>query len=230
MASTEAPSDTPAPDLYARMREAVLSLELAPAQRLSERGLEPQFGASRTPIRAALMRLESEGLVSRDPRGWTVAPIDLDELATLAEYRQVLESAIVRLATERATDEDLAAVAELARTLSSVSSADDGLGTGTGFHRELAALSGNAFLASALEGVLTRLYRTRWLEVRSPETRERALHEHEAIAEALRLRDAAGAELAVGQHLRATQQRLLESLSANRVGLRASGMTIAGGQ
>src|ERR1700712_1569252 len=50
------------PSLYGRIRAAILSLELAPGQRLSERGLEPAFGASRTPIPAALMRLEPEGL------------------------------------------------------------------------------------------------------------------------------------------------------------------------
>jgi len=214
--------------LHVRLREAVLSLELAPGQRLSERGLEPVFGASRTPIRAALMRLEAEGLVRRDAKGWTVAPIDLDELTTLAEYREILETAIVRLVTERASDDDLAAIPHLVDAPATDTEAEIDPGTGTSFHRELAALAGNTFLATALEGVLTLLYRTRWMEIRSPQSREAARLEHAAIADALGARDADAAELAVLEHLRGTRQRLLESLEATHRGLRASGLTLEG--
>ena len=65
--------------LYDRLRAAILSLELAPGERLTERGLEASFDASRTPVRAALGRLDAEGLVQRDGRGWIVSPIDLAE-------------------------------------------------------------------------------------------------------------------------------------------------------
>jgi DNA-binding FadR family transcriptional regulator len=99
---------------------------------------------------------------------------------------------------------------------------------GTSFHRELAALAGNTFLATALEGVLTLLYRTRWMEIRSPQSREAARLEHAAIADALGARDADAAELAVLEHLRGTRQRLLESLEATHRGLRASGLTLEG--
>ena len=57
-----------------QLREMILGLEIGPGERLTERWIESQFGASRTPVRAALMRLETEGLVGRDGRGWTVAP------------------------------------------------------------------------------------------------------------------------------------------------------------
>jgi DNA-binding GntR family transcriptional regulator len=214
--------------LHTRLRNAILSLELAPGQSLSERGLEPAFGGSRTPIRAALIRLESEGLVRRDSRGWAVAPIDLDELAGLAEYREILESAIVRLAIERASDAELVALAELAKLPGGESSPDDSVGTGTSFHRELAVLSANEFLVTALQGVLTRLYRTRWLEVRSAASRDRAHREHQNIVGALSARDSMGAELAIVAHLRGTRERLLQSLATNRQQLRARGISLEG--
>jgi DNA-binding GntR family transcriptional regulator len=214
--------------LHTRLRDAILSLELAPGQPLSERGLEPAFGGSRTPIRAALMRLESEGLVRRDKRGWSVAPIDLDELAALGEYREILETAIVRLAVERATDADLMALAELVSAPDTTASPDDSLGTGTSFHGELAVLSANEFLVTALQGTLTRLYRTRWLEVRSPASRDRARTEHQNIVGALRARDSIGAELAILAHLRGTRERLAQSLAANRQQLRARGINLEG--
>lgn len=214
--------------LHERLRQAILSLELTPGERLSERGLEPAFGASRTPIRSALLRLESEGLVRRDAKGWTVAPIDVAELRALGEYRAVLESASVRLATERASDDDLEALADLARSADAAGTPEHSLDTGTSFHLELARLSGNDFLFTAMDGVMTRLYRTRWLEVQSPESRDRALHEHERLTDAMIARDAASAELAALEHLRGNWERTLAFLESSRLRLRANGIPVAG--
>ncbi len=214
--------------LHERMRQAILSLALTPGERLSERGLEPTFGASRTPIRAALMRLEVEGLVRRDVRGWAVAPIDVDELRALAEFRETLESAIVRRATERASDDDLEGLANVAKSAAAAGTAEHSLDAGTSFHLELARLSGNDFLFAAMDGVMTRLYRTRWLEVQSPEARDRALHEHAQVAAAMIARDSASAELAAVEHLRGTSERLLTFLSSSRLSLRAHGIPVVG--
>ncbi|MBN9629501.1 MAG: GntR family transcriptional regulator, partial [Actinobacteria bacterium] len=67
------------PHVYERLRSGILDLERVPGSRITERGLEAELGASRTPLRAALMRLEAEGLVRRDGRAWEVSPIDLGE-------------------------------------------------------------------------------------------------------------------------------------------------------
>src|SRR5271170_4028810 len=70
---------------YERLRRAILSLDLVPGERLSERGLESVLGTSRTPIRVALMRLENDGLTQRSGRGWQVAPIDVAEVRAVME-------------------------------------------------------------------------------------------------------------------------------------------------
>jgi DNA-binding GntR family transcriptional regulator len=212
--------------LHGRLRAAILSLDLAPGQRLSERGLEPEFGGSRTPIRAALMRLESEGLVQRDGKNWMVAPLNLDEIRALYEYREVLEAATTRLALIRASREDLESLAELAGSDDSRETPEHTLDAGTSFHLELARISANPFLEDAMRGVLTRLYRTRWLEVQSAEARQRVHVEHSAIARALLAGDSGSAELATLQHLRGTDQRLRESIAADRLRLRASGIAL----
>jgi DNA-binding GntR family transcriptional regulator len=216
----------PDDSLHGRLRAAILSLDLAPGQRLSERGLEPEFGASRTPIRAALMRLESEGLVQRDGKNWVVAPLNLDEIRALYEFREVLESAAGRLAGTRAAVDDLEALAELAHTVDAGETPEHSLDAGTSFHLELARLSDNSFLLDAMQGVLTRLYRTRWLEVQSAESRDRVYAEHSAIAEALLAGDADLAEFATLQHLRGTGERLAASVSADRLALRARGISL----
>ena len=72
------------------LREMILGLEVGPGERLTERWIESRFGASRTPVRAALLRLETEGLICRDGRGWTVSPINLAELEQIAVYREAM--------------------------------------------------------------------------------------------------------------------------------------------
>ncbi|RVD69541.1 GntR family transcriptional regulator, partial [Mesorhizobium sp. M4A.F.Ca.ET.029.04.2.1] len=80
-----------------QLREMILGLEIGPGERLTERWIESRFAASRTPVRAALLRLETEGLICRDGRGWTVSPINLAELEQIAVYREAVEVAAVRL-------------------------------------------------------------------------------------------------------------------------------------
>jgi DNA-binding GntR family transcriptional regulator len=214
------------PSLVSRLREAILSLELAPGQSLSERGLEPLFGASRTPIRSALSRLEAEGLVRRDGKGWMVTPIDVDEIRSLYEFREILEVAGIRLASIRATPEERAALARLVSEADSSETPEHSMDAGTSFHLEVARLSGNRFLHSAMESILTRLYRTRWLEVQTAESRERAHREHEDLVAALIAEDDVSAEAAMLDHLRATGARLLDSLASSRMALKASGIAV----
>jgi DNA-binding GntR family transcriptional regulator len=211
--------------LYDRLRAAILTLDLAPGQSLTERGLEQRFAASRTPVRAALTRLESEGLAKRDGRGWIVAPIDLEEIGLIAEYREALETATVRLATERATEAQLAAV----RALLDEPRSDDErtvLRVGGDFHEELAALSGNRLLAEGVHGAMVRLARTRWLEVRTTEARDQASREHHAILDAVVAGDAARAAELVADHIRGTNGRLIASLTAEQRRLRGHGVDI----
>lgn len=214
--------------IYQRLRLAILDLDLAPGMRLTERWLEAEFSASRTPVRAALVKLESEGLAQRNGRGWIVSPIDLDELEALAEFREAVEVAVVRLVCERATDAGLRALGTPPHAFSSDPVAAEGDVAAPDFHVELARLSGNPFLASAVEGIMTRLSRTRWLEMRTPAGSEQARSEHEGILRALNARDADEAAALAVSHIRNTRSRLAESLQANRKGFTARGVAIVG--
>ncbi|MEZ0494011.1 GntR family transcriptional regulator [Kineococcus sp. TBRC 1896] len=213
-------------DAYELIRRAVLTMELLPGQPLSERGLETLAGASRTPVRAALVQLAHDGLTVRDGRGWRVAPLDLDEVRAVVEHREVVERGAVALAVERATDAELDAVQVLAQ--SPAEDAVTGLRDGAQFHVALARLSRNDFLAGAVDGTLTRLARTRWLEVRSGASREQARAEHLAILTAVRDRDADRAATLVREHARGTRDRLLAHLEADRLGLRSRGVAVVG--
>jgi DNA-binding GntR family transcriptional regulator len=211
-----------------QLRDMILSLDLGPGERLTERWLETQFEGSRTPIRAALLRLETEELVRRDGRNWMVAPIDLGEIAALAEFREPLETTAVRLACARATDSDLETVVALLDSCRPDVPREAWHQAGTDFHVELARLSGNAFLLKAVRGVMTRLARARWLEVLTEASREQAWAEHRRVLEFIRRRLPDDAAREAAAHVRATRDRLVRSLDEDRRGLRARGFAVIG--
>jgi len=207
---------------YERLRARVLALDLAPGERISERGLEAELGASRTPVRAALSRLRSEGLVRRDDRGWSVAPLDLTELRHVAELREALESAALRLAAVRADPE---AIARLDALLDrQPDDPEGGVRWGEEFHTELGALSGNPLLANAIHSAMTTLSRTRWLEVATPESRAEQLAAHRAILDAVRAGDPDAAVARAVEHARAGAEHAERLLRGERArGLRVVG-------
>jgi DNA-binding GntR family transcriptional regulator len=228
---------------YAALRAAIMSFELVPGERLSERGLESVAGGSRTPVRAALMRLAADGLVQRLARGWQVAPIDLTEVRAVMEYREALETAAVRLAIERATDDELEALRLLADARDDAADAADATGAGgvagngptneeqrvqdgTDFHVALAGLSGNPFLTDGMTQVLTRLLRVRWLSIRTPESRAAAREQHLEIVAAVEARDSDRAVALITAHSRGTRDRLLGFLAEERRRLRGSGIAV----
>ncbi len=214
--------------IHDQLRELILSLDLAPGERLTERWLESRFAGSRTPIRAALVRLEGEELVRRDGRNWIVAPIDLGELAALAEFREALETTAVRLACQRASEADLAAIAGMLDACQAGAPREEWHQVGTDFHVEIARLSGNPFIVKAIEGAMTRLSRARWLEVWTEPSREQAWAEHRRILGFIRDNQPDEAARETAEHIRDTRDRLLHSLNDDRRALRARGFAVIG--
>lgn len=212
--------------IHDQLREMILSLDIGPGERLTERWLEMRFQGSRTPVRAALIRLEAEGLVQRDGRNWIVAPIDLDEIAALAEFREPLEITAVRLAAMRAAEAELAAIEAMLDACQPGVPREEWHKVGTDFHVEIARLSGNPFLVRAIEGVMTRLSRPRWLEVWTEPSREQAWAEHRRILGFIRAKQPDAAAREAGLHVRDTRDRLLRSLNDDRRGLRARGVML----
>jgi len=214
--------------IHDQLREMILSLDIGPGERLTERWLEARFQGSRTPVRAALMRLEAEGLVQRDGRNWIVAPIDLGEIASLAEFREPLEMTAVRLACARAGEGELDAIEAMLDACRPGVPREAWHQVGTDFHVALARLAGNPFLAKAIEGVMTRLARPRWLEVWTEASRAQAWAEHRRILDCIRRHEPEAAAREAAEHVRDTRDRLLRSLEEDRRGLRARGFVLVG--
>ena len=209
-----------------RLREMILALEIGPGERLTERWIESSFGASRTPVRAALLRLETEGLICREGRGWTVTPINLAELGQVSVYREVVEVAAVRLSAAAA---DISAVEVIEAMLDSCDAEtprEEWHRVGMEFHIELARLSGNEFLFRAVRDAMTRLSRARWLELRDEMALARAWSQHRTILAAVRARDADEAARLLSLHICGSRRHLVGSLHEDRRGLRARGFAV----
>ena len=89
---------------YYAIRDMIVSLQLRPGAVINERALIERLGIGRTPVREALRRLAQEQLVEVYPRrGMFVTTVEIRDLASLCEVRDVLESHAARLAAERAT-------------------------------------------------------------------------------------------------------------------------------
>jgi DNA-binding GntR family transcriptional regulator len=98
------------------LREMIARGDLAPGTLLRQRQLAQQFNVSPTPVREALRRLESEGLVSYDVhRGSRVASVNLEEQEENLRVLAALESLATDLAAEKITDVDLEAIRVLER-------------------------------------------------------------------------------------------------------------------
>ncbi|MBG4708632.1 GntR family transcriptional regulator [Pseudomonas aeruginosa] len=206
-----------------RLRRLILDMEIGPGERLTERWLEGQTGASRSSIRTALVRLEAEGLVAREGRGWLVPPIDLQEIEQLFVYREMLEVTAVRLGGKEAEESYLREGEAILDAVPINASAEETESAGRQFHLWIAGLARNEFISRGLGEALTRLQRVRWLESQ-PEHHGWA--EHRAIIAALRACDIERAAGRVESHVRETRDRLLETLRKDRRSLRARGITI----
>lgn len=223
MTDTSAAPDT-TDAVFRALRRRILSLELPPGEPVSERGLESHVGASRTPVRAAMVRLESDGLMRRVGRGWIVAPLDIDEIEQLGVYREALETAAVRIV---AAQPDAAALAALLAQShhENAPSSTDALDTARDFHSRLAGLSGNRFLAEGIRHALTRLERARWLEVQDADSRARSAAEHAAIVDAVAAGDGDTAARLVADHARDARNRAIAVLASDRArGLKVLGV------
>jgi DNA-binding GntR family transcriptional regulator len=93
---------------YTQIRQLLVSGEVAPGERLTEVGIAAQLGMSRTPVREAVRRLKSDGLVVVARRGFTPAALDSRQMRDIYAVRATLEALAAELAATRQRDGDLA--------------------------------------------------------------------------------------------------------------------------
>ena len=104
---------------YEALRDAIVKRQLLPGDRLMETELANEMGISRTPVREAMRRLETDGYVVIQPRkGSYVADISIKDIEDVFEIRTVLEMLAARNAAERATDDEIGELRATAEDIS----------------------------------------------------------------------------------------------------------------
>ncbi len=190
-------------DVYGLLLDAVDRGELAPGTRLIETELARRFGVSRTPVREALNRLESHGVVARDARrGVVVAALDYDQLGELYDVREVVEGLAARLAARRASPAEIAVLREMVEEDRARAADDVGLAqSNKRFHRQLHRASHNRYLVDMLQGMRRSLVLLSGTTLSVPARRSASVDEHDAIVRALEARDEDAAEAATRTHI-----------------------------
>ena len=201
-------------EVYRRLKQAIVDGDLAPGERLVESTLAGSLNVSRTPVREALRRLTSEGLVAADgSRGLIVARTSVENVAYAYDLREVLEGYAARLAAQHHRPDLFAILAEslfsMERGFSDAAQLDH---HHSRFHDTIAAMAENPFLVHALanlERFRTRMVTLDWI------TKARvaaSIPEHRRIFEAIERRSPDEAEERARAHVRATREGLLQRL------------------
>jgi DNA-binding GntR family transcriptional regulator len=199
---------------YERIKHRLLNDDYPPGSFLSERQLAEALGMSKTPVKAALERLESEGFISVSPQqGIVVRELSVHEIADQYEIRAALESYTLRTVAGRLTPDQVARVRANLKAQARLRGAGDvekGVGLDAEFHTQFAEFLGNreilrviGQLREKMQRVVTQVFRI------SPARIDTSYEEHAAIAAAVIAGDGARAAELVVRHLELGKQLIL---------------------
>ncbi len=201
---------------YNLVKQDILSCVLQPGQQIIQAQIAEKYNLGITPTREALKRLEQEGFVQSVPRfGYIVSPVTLSDLHELFELRMILETAAVRLAVERASDESLAEIVRMAGfryVYKDRASYSAYLAENARFHTAIALAAGNQRLADAVGRVLDELTRVFHMALDLRDSAEEKARDHVNLAEAIAARDMDRAMHFIHEEIAHSQRRVLEAL------------------
>lgn len=188
-----------------RLRQAILRGDMAPAQRLVENELAEQFGVTRASVRAALIELESEGLVERiRNRGSRVRVVTVEEAVAITECRMVLEGLCAAKAAVAATDDQLAQLTGVGEAMAKAVADGEPVTyseLNQDLHARIRRFSGQQTAVELLEKLNAQLVRHRFQLALRPGRPQQSLGEHLAMVETITARDPQAAEAAARAHL-----------------------------
>ncbi|MCB1389424.1 MAG: GntR family transcriptional regulator [Rhodobacteraceae bacterium] len=201
-------------DAYSLILAAIDDGIYKPGDRLVESELAERFGVSRTPIREALQRLETQSLLARDGRSLIVASLDHNQLAELYVVRAQLEGLAARLAAKHASVEEVRVLRDMVTDDRRLMNDPKALSRANKrFHKQIHLASHNRFLVQQLDLVHRSMALLATTSLEAEGRGRTALDEHEAIVEAIARGDGEAADKALREHIsRAFETRLkLES-------------------
>jgi len=190
--------------VYSALRERILSGDLPRGTKLRQASLAEELGVSRTPLREALRRLSTEGLVEFEPnRGATVSELDFGDMRHAWSARVALEPGAARLAAERHDQRAIAAMQGAVDAQRQAGDRDGSFAANRSFHLALVAASGNPHLTRFAEmlwvpRIGVPIYRAQAQEPAGPPA---WAEEHQQIVDAIAGAEADAAERLTREHI-----------------------------
>lgn len=206
--------------VFNTLRQAILTGELKPGERLMEIHLAERLGVSRTPIREAIRKLELEGLVTMIPRrGAEVAQITEKSMSDVLEVRRALDALCVELACDRITEEELACLEQACSDFESavktgeikvIAQADVKL------HDIIVQATGNARLIQLVNNLSEQMYRYRFEYIKDSSRHENLVEEHRIIYESILHKDKETASGAAKIHIDNQKKAIIQQIRLDK--------------
>lgn len=200
-----APSSELGLDVYRRLREGIIAGRFQPNERLVEANVSKMLSAGRTAVRAALVRLDQEGLVTREHnRGARVRLVSDQEALQIEEVRAALERLLARQAAAKATASDIRELRHVLVDMRKRLSSGDSIGyseLNPKFHQLIWATARNPTAGRLVGTLKSQSLRFQYQTMLRPGRPQRSLREHELIFGAIVAHDPEAADAAMRDHL-----------------------------
>lgn len=203
-----------AEDAYNALHARIVSGELKPGAKLREVEIAESLGVSRTPIREALHRLESNGLLTHEPhKGAVVKQLDYQSISELYQIREVLEGTGAALAARQISEVEIGALyAMLPLQEAAKDDAQEASRLNRVFHRMYCHGAHNRYLIDMLDGLDLSMALLGRSTLSLDSRKDAAIAEHRAILDAVAAKDSRAAEEAARAHIRAAHAARLTIL------------------
>jgi len=206
--------------VFKTLRQAILTGELKPGERLMEIHLANKLGVSRTPIREAIRKLELEGLVIMIPRrGAEVAQITEKSMNDVLEVRRALDALCVELACERITEEELEELKKACVTFEEAVKTGDTrkiAQADVALHDIIVHATGNERLIQLVNNLAEQMYRYRFEYIKDASQHQTLVEEHRIIYESIVNKDQETASKEAKIHIDNQKKAIIRQIRLDR--------------
>lgn len=206
--------------VFNTLRQAILTGELKPGERLMEIHLADRLGVSRTPIREAIRKLELEGLVTMIPRrGAEVAQITEKSMQDVLEVRRALDVLCVELACDRIREEQLEQLKNACTVFEKAVHTKDAkeiARADVDLHNIIVEAADNRRLIQLVNNLSEQMYRYRFEYIKDISQHQRLIREHRIIYESIVRKDKETAAQAAKLHIDNQEQAILARIRLER--------------
>lgn len=190
-------------DAYEYIKNKIMTFEFAPGSDISDYKLEQQLEMSRSPIREAIMRLSSDGLIEVANNKTIVAPMTLKDIVEICQVRKAIEIAAIEILFENSGPGQplLDSLLERMESMKRAGDLAKNYALDDQFHSLLLEAAANSRIMDIGNKMRLQISRARWLNIFMPSRLGYANSEHAEIYDALAARDMERAKAAMGKHL-----------------------------